>query len=1114
MKALFNLSIKGRFNLFLAVIVVIFIVIIIFFGFSIKTTSDYRNYDKQLDKLIIEYLTMRRFEGYFLLRHPDDDDFYRTGKNKYLRKHLKSNKDLVKIIDELNENEISKELNLGEHMSKLKKYNRTYNGIFIELANRLYEKGSIESGVIGEMKRTGQAAYMATENPTIVEYILLLRKSEKDYLLDKDINFFRYYVETFNELSDYISENAIKNMETSLSDSTGLISIDSVVFKKDLSIDHNLITLLNEYKKNFINLVEIDKDIGLTANEGLNGELRIEIHKFDPELDLIKDVINEEKESVLKNTIRALYIFVSIVIIVLFYVIIRFSTSIISPINKLKKYLHPLSKGILPENIMEFRRKDELSEMIQAINELIIGLKKTTSFAAKIGQGVFSTEFTALSEKDTLGNSLLEMRKNLDIAKKEDEKRKYEDSLRKWANEGLAKFNEIMRQSTKDLGTLSSKIVKNLVQFLNSNQSGLFIYNDNNKENIYLELIATYAYNKERKKQKRIGMGDGLVGMCAEEKTTIYLTEIPDSYLSIRSGLGQSNPRSLLIVPLKLEEQIFGVIEIASFNKFEQYEIDFVEKVSESIASTLSIAKINSRTSELLEQSQQQAEEMAAQEEEMRQNLEELQATQDESARKEAEMSSILGAINKSSLVIEFDIKGKIVDVNKAMCNLLGVSKEQMVGKHQSDFDELDEKNIRKNTFWEKLKNGENITETHHIKVKNKEYWLHEIYTPILDENGVAYKIMNLATDITESKKLENELREKTDEMLAQEEELRQNLEELEATQDEMGKRQEKLQFLNEKMKANEEILNKAIQRVQDQEKKLKIKNEELISSEEELRQNMEELQSTQDQLKIQNITITNNEKKLKRLTTSVPGMIFQLILNITSNETIFKYASINSHKLLGYSPEELVSLKNANKVLKIHKEDLDDFRDAISRTSENLKTLKWEGRIITKSGKYIWIEINIQPERMTQSLVLWNGIMQNIDNQKSMEKEIDDLHLETLQKASTLAINEEITQKNIIKLEQSNEKLLKQQNENILIRKELQDRELELKKTLEKAQLQKDKILKQNQKLIKNKELQNKLTKNFKEKMENLDFDLERKTSEVFSLKRKIAEVEKKLNK
>jgi transcriptional regulator with GAF, ATPase, and Fis domain len=274
------------------------------------------------------------------------------------------------------------------------------------------------------------------------------------------------------------------------------------------------------------------------------------------------------------------------------------------------------------------------------------------------------------------------MRENLIRAQEDEKKRQYEDNLRKWSNEGLAQFNELLRQGAGDIDKLTANIVRHLVNFLDANQSGLFLLNDNNKEDVFLELVATYAYNRERKKQKKIYLGEGLVGMCAVEKSTIYLNDIPEGYLSISSGLGGSAPKSLLIVPLKLEDEIFGVIEIASFNKFKKHEIEFVERVTESISSTISLAKINTRTALLLEKSQRQAEEMAAQEEEMRQNLEEMQATQEEMAKSKKEAEIAINTLNSiANPVISIDKDFNVTYINDAGVNVSGVSRVNALNK-------------------------------------------------------------------------------------------------------------------------------------------------------------------------------------------------------------------------------------------------------------------------------------------------------------------------------------------------------------------------------------------------------------------------------------------------
>src|SRR5690606_2142348 len=185
-------------------------------------------------------------------------------------------------------------------------------------------------------------------------------------------------------------------------------------------------------------------------------------------------------------------------------------------------------------------------------------------------------------------------------------------------------------------------ILRFVVKYTASNQGGVFLLNADQESDKHLELVACYALERKKYLSKRVTIGEGLVSQCFLEVERIYLLEVPQEYVSITAGQGGSNPNALLIVPLRVNESIFGVLELASFNAYEEYEIELVEKLAETIASTISSGRINESTRVLLEKTQQQAEEMRAQEEEMRQNMEELEATQEEMRRKEKHIQEML----------------------------------------------------------------------------------------------------------------------------------------------------------------------------------------------------------------------------------------------------------------------------------------------------------------------------------------------------------------------------------------------------------------------------------------------------------------------------------------
>jgi GAF domain-containing protein len=297
------------------------------------------------------------------------------------------------------------------------------------------------------------------------------------------------------------------------------------------------------------------------------------------------------------------------------------------------------------------------------VTDITDNLRYATEFVREIGKGNFNARMEGINDetfdlnKENLAGELVNMKVKMK-ASAEDEKR------RVWATEGLANFGELLRTANHDMTKLSEEVIIFVVKYLKANQGGVFIVNDEDETNKFLELKAAYAFERKKYLTRKIALGEGLVGQAYLEKETIHLKKIPNNYVSITSGLGGANPHTLILVPLKIEQEVVGVLEVASFKDFEKYEIEFCEKIGESIASTFSAVKVNERTRVLLDQSQQQAEEMRAQEEEMRQNMEELQATQEsmervakESQDKESYMRSILDAAKDAVMTVDRNFK-------------------------------------------------------------------------------------------------------------------------------------------------------------------------------------------------------------------------------------------------------------------------------------------------------------------------------------------------------------------------------------------------------------------------------------------------------------------------
>jgi PAS domain-containing protein len=153
-----------------------------------------------------------------------------------------------------------------------------------------------------------------------------------------------------------------------------------------------------------------------------------------------------------------------------------------------------------------------------------------------------------------------------------------------------------------------------------------------------------------------------------------YIEDVPKDYIQISSGLGETKPKSLILLPLESHGDINGIIEIASIKSMEEYELEFLKLAASNISTGITEVLTNMETRQLLEQSQQQAEELSAQEEEMRQNLEELQTTQEEAYRREIELKGSLKAFQNALAFAEFDKEGKLTEMNGPMQDLLRIN--------------------------------------------------------------------------------------------------------------------------------------------------------------------------------------------------------------------------------------------------------------------------------------------------------------------------------------------------------------------------------------------------------------------------------------------------------
>jgi len=374
----------------------------------------------------------------------------------------------------------------------------------------------------------------------------------------------------------------------------------------------------------------VTNDLDIPAPSDFHEDLRFAFQTLMDRFLAYKNSKASEGELLIRrmNRISWVSFFVAILLAATFGSIII--TRILHKIRLLKYHIREIANGQLPEDIPSSR--DELNTIIRSLSELVGNLRQITEFAGQVGKGNFESDISVFNGEGSLGASLADMRQSLLNVAEENKKRR-------WFNEGIAQFSDILRTHNKDLDVLCDHVVRHLVHYLEATQGGIFIVNNTDPDDVTLEMRGLYAYDRKKFLNWTIRPGQGLAGQAYREREKIILKEIPQDYTEVSSGLGDATPSYLAIMPMMSNEEIYGVIEIASFRELEEHEIDFFEKVSENIGAAIASVKINQETTRLLEDSQLSTEQLRAQEEEMRQNAEELEATQEEIHRQMREAS-------------------------------------------------------------------------------------------------------------------------------------------------------------------------------------------------------------------------------------------------------------------------------------------------------------------------------------------------------------------------------------------------------------------------------------------------------------------------------------------
>ncbi len=594
----------------------------------------------------------------------------------------------------------------------------------------------------------------------------LIEKYGRD--IDADVNYMAY-----SNLNHLLSQRAfLRNRADGLWNNQIKQNLDSLANLGQLKKNTRSQELINSLRKNLIRLdlqwrkilktwdpqdmdlldSELDKDFDLLLVR-IRSQIKQIVNEEESEVQFKLYEINQQiRQTGIFTSLLVLFAFLSGFLLTYFYVYKLFGET-----NRITRYLKELISGSLPRPLNSAR--PELMDLAETGNEFNYTFQRLSHLAEDVSKGTFDSQVRVFQDQGVLGEALSRMRASLqNIARGNRE--------RNWLNEGYAKFAEILRASYPSTQVFYEEIIRNLVDYLEINQGGIFTLNETPEQEASMELQAAYAYNRQKFLSRSIYKEEGLVGQAWREQDLLYITDIPEDYADITSGLGHARPKALLLAPLVTNYEVMGVLELASLQDIPEYKHQFINRVGESIATTIARLKIDDDTKRLLEESQTMAYRMKEQEEEMKQNMEELMTTKEIMEQNTIEINAQIDAISRCFLMLETDTTGNITKVNPLFLDISGYREEEILNRHYSVFYGEDALDDGRQEDWNRVIQGKTIVGDFVRYQKNGDkFWIHEVMYPLVNTQGDVYKICLIGHDISKQKEQEREIKSQLNEL-------------------------------------------------------------------------------------------------------------------------------------------------------------------------------------------------------------------------------------------------------------------------------------------------------------------------------------------------------------
>ncbi|MGW7342689.1 ATP-binding protein, partial [Streptomyces sp. NPDC054854] len=310
--------------------------------------------------------------------------------------------------------------------------------------------------------------------------------------------------------------------------------------------------------------------------------------------------------------------------------------------------------------------------LTENVNELAGNLTRQVRAIAEVASAVAEGDLTRSITVDASGE-VAELKDNINSMVGSLRETTRANQEQDWLKSNLARISSLM-QGHRDLAVVAELVMDELAPLVDAGYGAFYLAEEAEGET-WLSLIGSFGRPADHPAALRVGRGETLVGQAARSRRILATENVPPGYL-ISSGLGAATPANLIVLPILVEDQVLGVIELASFNAFSSVHRDFLGRLMETVGVNVSTIVANARTDELLGESQRLTGELQA-------RSEQLQVQQDELQRSNAELeekAALLATQNR-------DIETKNLEIEQARQELEDRAQQlSLASKYKSEF--------------------------------------------------------------------------------------------------------------------------------------------------------------------------------------------------------------------------------------------------------------------------------------------------------------------------------------------------------------------------------------------------------------------------------------------